>query len=116
GNVPRLRRYGSRRSAWASPHSPKVDRRVECAMMDRVDRFFFSDAPPLSIIAVRSLLALQALWILLSRPQMQATSWPSVFWYGSQRSLIRFAIVPGVSAVDLVLNVVLFISLVTALF
>jgi hypothetical protein len=44
---------------------------------------FFAPASPLGLRLARALLALHALWILLSRPELPSlASWPAVFWDG----------------------------------
>ena len=86
-------------------------------MRERIERFFFADAQPLGVIAARTVLVIQALWILVSRPGMPLLSgWPRVFWEGDPTQLVRFGIVPGAVAVDRVLYYALIVSLLAALF
>jgi hypothetical protein len=89
---------------------------VESAVRQWLDRFLFTPASPLGLIVVRSILAAQALWIVLSRPGMaELTGWPGVFWSNASPAYVRFLIVPGAGRVDLVLYGVLVIALIAAL-
>jgi hypothetical protein len=89
---------------------------VEPALKQRIDTLFFVPAHPLGVIAARTVLAIQALWIVFSRPGMPLlTGWPPIFWGQQRPFLIRFAIVPGAVAVDRVLYWLLIISLFAAL-
>lgn len=83
-------------------------------MKERIDRFFFADAHPLGLIAARAILAIQALWILISRPGMaRLTDWPAVFWT-TPSLLWRFGIVPGAGSIDQVLYWLLIAALAAA--
>jgi hypothetical protein len=59
------------------------------------DRVWFRPAHPLSLVATRAIVSLQALWILLSRPDLpDLARWPSEFWVLSGPWLpARFGIV-----------------------
>ena len=85
-------------------------------MKQKFEAFLFADAHPLGVIAARAVLAIQALWIVISRPGMPLlTGWPAVFWRQDRLTLGRFFIVPGAAAVDRVLYWVLIAALVAAL-
>jgi hypothetical protein len=87
------------------------------AVKERIDRLLFAPASPLGLVVARVVLALQALWIVLSRPGMwELTSWPAVFFKALPAGLLpRFVIVPGASSVDHILYVALIVALVTTL-
>lgn len=47
------------------------------------DGFWFRPATPLGLVAARALLSAQALWIVLSRPDLaEVVAWPAEFWTG----------------------------------
>jgi hypothetical protein len=90
---------------------------VETTVKEKIDRFFFEDSYPLGVFAARTVLAIQALWIVVSRPGMsQLTAWPQVFWAGTAPLQARFAIFPGADTVDRVLYWVLVAALAAVLF
>jgi hypothetical protein len=61
-----------------------------------IERAFLAPAGPRLLSATRVILAAQALWILLSRPDLPGlATWPDVFWSGVEPGLAaRFAYVP----------------------
>ena len=63
-------------------------------MIRGVERAFFAPAGPRLLRATRTILAAQALWILLSRPDLPGlAAWPQVFWTGVDPALrARFAL------------------------
>jgi hypothetical protein len=81
------------------------------------ERAWFRPAHPLCLTAARSILCLQALWILLSRPDLpDLARWPAEFWVLSGRSLpARFGMVGFPVAVERALFLALHASLVAAL-
>lgn len=81
------------------------------------DRVWFRPAHPLCLAAARVLLSAQALWILLSRPDLpDLLAWPSEFWVLTERALpLRFGIVGLPLPVEWGLFVALHLSLVAAL-
>jgi hypothetical protein len=81
------------------------------------ERAWFRPAHPLCLTATRSILCLQALWILLSRPDLpDLARWPVEFWVLSGRSLpARFGIVRLPVVAERGLFLVLHASLVAAL-
>lgn len=83
-------------------------------MKEAWDRFWFTPGTARSARAVRIILAVQALWILLSRPQIPSlTSWPAAFFPTSHRlEYLRFGIVPGVATLESGLYLLLHIALV----
>ena len=60
------------------------------------NRFWFRDESPVNLIAARIILALNALWLVLSRPKLtEILTWPRAFWihadpYTRSRFLIVF--------------------------
>lgn len=58
------------------------------------DHFWFRPGSRIALAATRSILALQALWILLSRYNLPSiVTWPDPFWAGVPRSLhLRFGL------------------------
>jgi hypothetical protein len=88
--------------------------RVAAALWERV---WFRPAHPLCLIATRAIVSLQALWILLSRPDLPDLSrWPAEFWVLTGRWLpARFGIVGLPHAVEQGLFLVLHAALVAAL-
>jgi hypothetical protein len=63
---------------------------------ERLERAFLAPAGPRLLSATRVILAAQALWILLSRPDLpRLAEWPAVFWSHVEPSfLARFALGP----------------------
>src|SRR5262249_55542645 len=52
------------------------------------DRFWFRPEPAANLAAARSIVCAQALWILLSRPDLpQILEWPRAFWIGVDRAV-----------------------------
>lgn len=59
-----------------------------------IDRAFFAPASPLGVIAARTILALQALWVLVSRIDTPSlASWPEPFWVLTRMTQLRFGII-----------------------
>ena len=65
-------------------------------MIHAFEQAFFIPAGPRLLRATRVILAAQALWILLSRPDLPGlATWPDVFWSGVEPGLAaRFGYVP----------------------
>ena len=65
-------------------------------MRQAIERAFFAPAGPRLLRATRTILAVQALWIVLSRPDLPGLAeWPAVFWSGVEPGLAaRFAYAP----------------------
>jgi hypothetical protein len=63
--------------------------------------FWFQPAAPFGLIATRGLLAAQALWIVLSRPDLAGlAAWPPELWAGVGATLrLRYAVMPGLEPV-----------------
>jgi hypothetical protein len=82
------------------------------------EHVWFRPAHPLCLAATRVILSLQALWILLSRPDLpDLARWPAEFFVLAGRALpARFAMVGLPVAVEQALFVVLHASLLAALF
>jgi hypothetical protein len=82
-----------------------------------VERAFFAPAGPVLLRATRVILAAQALWIVLSRPDLpDLAAWPRVFWNGVDPSfLARFALGPLPLAMERVRFAVLIVALVLTL-
>jgi len=82
-----------------------------------LERAFFSPAGTRLLFAARVILALQALWIVLSRPELpELSAWPQVFWSGAPPGLrARFAFVPLGLAFDRVRYGALIAALVATL-
>ena len=82
------------------------------------DRFWFRPASPLGPLAIRTLVALNALWIVASRPDLPALlGWPSEFWTAVYPSTaVRFLIFGLPLAVEYAMYALLGASLVAALF
>ena len=81
------------------------------------ERVWFRPAHPLCLTAARVILAAQALWILLSRPDLpDLARWPAGFWVLSGRALpARFGIVGLGVDVEHALFLVLHVALLAAL-
>jgi hypothetical protein len=82
------------------------------------EHVWFRPAHPLCLTATRVIVSLQALWILLSRPDLpDLARWPAEFWVLAGRALpARFAIVGLPVAVEQTLFALLHVSLLAALF
>jgi hypothetical protein len=66
-------------------------RRIAAMMRTLWDRVWFSDGSAVQFRAVRVILALQSLWILLSRPDIpQLASWPHAFFTAIPTPELRF--------------------------
>lgn len=81
------------------------------------ERVFFRPAAPLGLLACRWLVSLQALWILLSRPDLpELVSWPAEFWSGGDPLLrARFGLLGLPLAVERGLYAAAHVSLLGAL-
>jgi hypothetical protein len=81
------------------------------------ERVWFRPAHPLCLTATRAIVSLQALWMLLSRPDLpDLARWPSEFWVLAGRALpTRFGIVGLPLRVEQGLFVLLLVSLLAAL-
>jgi hypothetical protein len=81
------------------------------------ERLWFEPASPLGPIAVRTILAGHALWLLLSRPDLpEVPGWPAEFWRGVDPLMpLRFGIGLFPVAVERVLFAALHGTLVAAL-
>jgi hypothetical protein len=79
---------------------------------------WFRPAHPLSLVATRAIVSLQALWILLSRPDLpDLARWPSEFWVLSGPWLrARFGIAGAPAGVEHGLFLLLHASLLAAVF
>lgn len=79
-------------------------------------RLFLRAQHPFALRAVRALLALQALWILLSRPDLpQITAWPAVFRQSVAPALVvRFGVLLGHPIVETALFAILHVGLLSA--
>ena len=78
------------------------------------NRTWFTPGSARMFRATRAILALQALWMILSRPDIPAlTSWPAAFFPASERMMyLRFGIVRGTTAFEWVLYALLHVLLV----
>jgi hypothetical protein len=67
---------------------------VRQALLRAWNSFWFRPAGPTGLLAARSIVCAQALWILLSRPNLpEILDWPHAFWLGVDRALAgRFLI------------------------
>jgi hypothetical protein len=92
--------------------APALRRRLAAAW----DRAFFAPAAPAALRFARVLLALHALWILLSRPELPSLArWPAVFWDGLPRGLgARFGAGLLPAAAEQALFLVLLLALLAA--
>jgi len=81
------------------------------------ERVWYRPAHPLCLTATRAIVSLQALWILLSRPDLPTLArWPAEFWVLCGRALpARFGILGLPYAVEQGLFLVLHASLLAAL-
>lgn len=77
------------------------------------DWFWFRPAGPAGLIAARSIVCAQALWILLSRPDLPGVlEWPRAFWLGVDRPLAFRFLVFGLSpAIERALFALLLVGL-----
>ncbi len=82
------------------------------------NRFWFRPGSPLGPIAVRFLLALEALWIVLSRPYLpQLVAWPEAFWVDIPASLrVRFFLLTRSVVLEWTLWALLLLSLLLVIF
>ena len=82
------------------------------------NEFWFRPASPLGIVAVRAIVCLNALWILLSRPDLPSlVSWPDGFWARLDRFLaIRYFMFRPPQLVEQSLFIALIVLLLLALF
>jgi hypothetical protein len=82
------------------------------------DHVFFRPAHPLCLNAARTILCLQALWILLSRPDLpDLARWPAEFWILADRFLpVRFGMGTLPPTAEQTLFVALHGTLLAALF
>ena len=80
-------------------------------------KFWFRPASPLGLIAVRALLAGNALWIVLSRPGLPSlVNWPPEFWARVDRQLaIRYLIMHLPAGAETALFLLLNVSLAFAM-
>ena len=83
----------------------------------RWDALWFSPGSPLGPIAARTVLAANALWIVLSRPDLpDLVSWPGAFWSVVPHSLrLRYFLLSGAPLVEWAAYAALCVSLVAAL-
>jgi hypothetical protein len=81
-------------------------------------RFWFRPASPWGLLGVRSLVVLNVLWILLSRPDLpNLAGWPREFWASVNRfTAVRYLLLGLPPAVEHGLYGLLHVALVTALF
>jgi hypothetical protein len=81
------------------------------------DRFWFRPASPWGLLGARALVTLNALWILLSRPDLPAlAAWPREFWAAVDRfTVARYLLVGLPLAGEYALYALLHITLVAAL-
>jgi hypothetical protein len=81
------------------------------------DRFWFRPASPWGALGVRTLVTLNALWILLSRPDLpDLLAWPPEFWAAVGRfTAARYLLVGLPPGVEYGLYALLHVTLVTAL-
>lgn len=86
-------------------------------MRARWDRFWFEPGSPLALIAARSLLALNALWIILSRPGLpDLVRWPGIFWSDADIfTRIRFLVPPFPFGIEVALYTILVVGLLLVL-
>ena len=58
------------------------------------ERAFFEPASPLGVIAARTILAVQALWLLFSAPALsKLASWPQPFWTENGFDQLRVGVI-----------------------
>jgi hypothetical protein len=77
------------------------------------ERFWFADGDPRNLAAARIIVALHALWILLSRDIPAMSRLPRAFWYTAWNSVApRFLLFPGMSAVERSVEAVAAVALV----
>ena len=82
------------------------------------DWFWFRPAGPAGLIAARSIVCAQALWILLSRPNLpEVLEWPRAFWFGVDRArAIRFLVFGLSPAIERALFALLLMALAAGVF
>lgn len=75
----------------------------------RWERFWFADGDPVNFAAMRIVVAVNAIWLLLSRPDLpELTSWPSLFFaHLTLARRIRFALFPWPASVERILLILL---------
>jgi len=78
------------------------------------DRFWFAEGSPYDLAGARIVVALQALWILLSRDIPAVADLPAGFWDGVRTQLWRFLIVPGHPRLEYGLQGLAIVALVAA--
>jgi hypothetical protein len=90
---------------------------LRAALAGLWERVWFRPAHPLCLTATRAILCLQALWILLSRPDLpDLARWPPELWVLAGRALpARFGIVGLPFAGEQALFLLLHVSLLAAL-
>jgi hypothetical protein len=81
------------------------------------DRYWFRPASPWGLIGVRTLVVLNVLWILLSRPDLpELAGWPREFWTAVSRfSAVRYLLIGLPPVIERGLYGLLHVTLVTAL-
>ncbi|HYS52291.1 MAG TPA: hypothetical protein VER58_00840 [Thermoanaerobaculia bacterium] len=81
------------------------------------DRFWFRPASPLGLIGVRFIVAANALWIILSRPDLPTiVGWPSEFWIRVDRLLAtRYFLFGAPVFVERSLYLLLHLALISAM-
>lgn len=86
---------------------------MNAALSRAWDRFWFRPAGPAGLIAARSIVCVQALWILLSRPDLPGIlEWPKAFWQGAHpAAAARFLILGLPAPVERVLFALLLVGL-----
>lgn len=83
----------------------------------RWDHLWFRPVSPLGLVATRTVVAIQALWILLSRPDLpDLVGWPPEFWQSVPlATALRFGFVGLPLAAERALFVILHVGLVATL-
>jgi hypothetical protein len=81
------------------------------------ERLWYTPASPLGLLAARTLLAAQALWIVLSRPDLpELTGWPRELWRFVDPALrLRFGIAEATASAEPLLFLMLHGTLVATL-
>jgi hypothetical protein len=82
------------------------------------DRFWYRPASPFGVLAIRTLVTLNALWIVLSRPDLPGLlAWPREFWAAvSPFTAVRFLFLGMPQPVEYGAYALLNVALVAALF
>jgi len=71
------------------------------ALAEMWERFWFADGDPRNLAAARIIVAVHALWILLSRDIPALSRLPRAFWYTAWNEVApRFLLFPGMAAVE----------------